>query len=354
MKMLFAILTVMLFINTEQSDNIAKVYTLCIENNRENSELYKSHKILKGAGICDDIALGEIDNFENITSVTNDIYIRKLKYEEVFPMEWVIDLYSKNKIPLIVLPCDIQKEEVEEYAEICRNLDKPIFIEIDCGYNVEKYAEISQIPKETAPNIAVVWNIDSNCADVDGIIYPKDLPVDWIGVDIKSKCIKGGIESQIPNVISICRYFSEKPIMLNISVSHFSNADNKYYLEDAVNEMTGLYDILSDFRGVSAVNYISFSELKGAEDCKNNYKLSDNTLLMDNYKYCTDLLNVEKYFSQTGEVAYLINEKAYVNTDTAMKLNIKTKASEYQNLKMIDDFCLDNSGLKIFVKSKKM
>ena len=77
--------------------------------------------------------------------------------------------------------------------------------------------------------------------------------------------------------MAICRYFSEKPIMLNISVSHFSTADRKYYLEDAVNEMSVLYNVVADFKGVSAVNYISYSELN---EEGNNYKLSENSKLL--------------------------------------------------------------------------
>ena len=59
--------------------------------------MYKGDKILKGAGIEEDIALGEVESFENITSVNNDIYIRRLRNKEEFPTGWVIDLYSKIK-----------------------------------------------------------------------------------------------------------------------------------------------------------------------------------------------------------------------------------------------------------------
>ena len=261
-----------------------------------------------------------------------------------------IDLYSKNKIPMLILPYNISKEEVEKCAEISRDLDKPIFIEPDCGYDVEKYAEISEILKTTAPNIAIVWSIDSSCGNF-GDAYPKNSPVDWVGVDIKSRCNEKGLNSQLPNAMAICRYFSEKPIMLNISVSHFSTADRKYYLEDAVNEMSVLYNIVADFKGVSAVNYISYSELN---EEGNNYKLSENSKLLENYKYCTDLLNVKKYFSQVGEVGYLINEKLYVNSKTAERLKLETTSSKFENLKCVTNFNIDDSTAKVFVKSKKM
>lgn len=348
MKMLLAILTIMLVFNSQpnEKENIAKAYNLCTENTNDTVGLYKGDKILKGAGIEDDIALGEVENFENITSVNNDIYIRKLKVKEEFPTDWVIDLYSKNKIPMIILPYNISKEEVKKCAEISRDLDKPIFIEPDCGYDIEKYGEVSNILKTTAPNIAIVWSIDSSCANV-GDAYPKNSPVDWVGVDIKSRCNEKGLNSQLPNTIAICRYFSEKPIMLNISVSHFSNVNRKYYLEDAINEMSVLYKVVADFKGVSAVNYISYSE-------ENNYKLSENSKLIENYKYCTDLLNGKKYFSQVGEVAYLINDKMYVNIKTAERLNLETTSSNYENLKCVRNFNVDNSTAKVFVKSKKM
>ena len=299
MKMLLTILTIMLAFNSQLNEkkNIAKAYSLCLEDTNVSTGLYKGDRILKGAGICEDIALGEVENFENVTSVTNDIYIRRLKVKEEFPTDWVIDLYSKNKIPMIILPYNISKEEVKKCAEISRDLDKPIFIEPDCGYDVEKYAEISEILKTTAPNIAIVWSIDSSCANV-GDAYPKNLPVDWIGIDIKERCNEKCIDSQLPNVMSICRYFSEKPIMLNISVSHFSNINRKSYLEDAINERSVLYNVVADLKCVSAVKYIRYSEENNEE---NNYKLSENSKLIENYKYCTDLLNRKKYFSQVGE-----------------------------------------------------
>ena len=348
MKMLFAILSIMLIFNSQQTEkkNIAKAYNLCIEDTNKPVGLYEKDKILKGAGICDDIALGEVENFESVTSVTNDIYIRKLRAKEEFPTEWVIDLYSKNKIPMIILPYNISNEEIKKCAEISRDLDKPIFIEPDCGYDIEKYGEVSKILKTTAPNIAIVWSIDSNCVNI-GDAYPKNLPVDWVGVDIKAVCNKKGVNSQLPNAMYICKYFSEKPIMLNISISHFSDIDRKYYLEDTINEMYALYSVVADFKGVSAVNYISYSE-------ENNYKLSDNIKLIENYKYCTDLLNVKKYFSQVGEVCYLINEKMYVNSKTAERLNLEITASNYENLKCIKNFNIDRSTSKVFVKSKKM
>lgn len=352
MKMLLAILTITLIFNVQQpkKDNIAKAYNLCTENTNDTVGLYKGDKILKGAGIEEDIALGEVESFENITSVNNDIYIRRLRNKEEFPTDWVIDLYSKNKIPMLILPYNISKEEVEKCAEISRDLDKPIFIEPDCGYDVEKYAEISEILKTTAPNIAIVWSIDSSCGNF-GDAYPKNSPVDWVGVDIKSRCNEKGLNSQLPNAMAICRYFSEKPIMLNISVSHFSTADRKYYLEDAVNEMSVLYNIVADFKGVSAVNYISYSELN---EEGNNYKLSENSKLLENYKYCTDLLNEKKYFSQVGEVGYLINEKLYVNSKTAERLKLETTSSKFENLKCVTNFNIDDSTAKVFVKSKKM
>ena len=46
----------------------------------------------------------------------------------------------------------------------------------------------------------------------------------------------------------------------------------KYYLEDAINEMSVLYNVVADFKGVSVVNYISYSEENNEE---NNYKLSE-------------------------------------------------------------------------------
>ena len=129
MKMLLTILTIMLAFNSQLNEkkNIAKAYSLCLEDTNVSTGLYKGDRILKGVGICEDIALGEVENFENVTSVTNDIYIRRLKVKEEFPTDWVIDLYSKNKIPMIILPYNISKEEVKKCAEISRDLDKPIF-----------------------------------------------------------------------------------------------------------------------------------------------------------------------------------------------------------------------------------
>ena len=108
---------------------------------------------------------------------------------------------------------------------------------------------------------------------------------------------------------------------------------------------------MADFKGVSAVNYISYSELN---EEGNNYKLSENSKLLENYKYCTDLLNVKKYFSQVGEVGYLINEKLYVNPKTAERLKLETTSSKFENLKCVTNFNIDDSTAKIFVKSKKM
>ena len=68
----------------------------------------------------------------------------------------------------------------------------------------------------------------------------------------------------------------------------------------------------------------------------------------------TNLLNRKKYFSQVGEVAYLINDKMYVNIKTAERLNLKTTSSNYENLKCVRNFNVDNSTAKVFVKSKKM
>ena len=84
MKMLLAILTITLIFNVQQpkKDNIAKAYNLCTENTNDTVGLYKGDKILKGAGIEEDIALGEVESFENITSVNNDIYIRRLRNNE--------------------------------------------------------------------------------------------------------------------------------------------------------------------------------------------------------------------------------------------------------------------------------
>lgn len=44
----------------------------------------------------------------------------------------------------------------------------------------------------------------------------------------------------------------------------------------------------------------------------------------------------------------------YVNIKTAERLNLKTISSNYENLKCVRNFNVDNSTAKVFVKSKNV
>lgn len=352
MKILFAILELIISMTITQQPvkaNTSKAFTLCVENIGENKGLYGKEEILKGASIEGDPSLGSVENFENATGVVNDIYIKSLKAGEAFSEDWLIDIYAKNKIPMLVLPYNITEDEIYSISEICSSLNRPVFIEPDFDYDNEKYTKTAEIIKKTAPNAALVWAVDSDCPDI-GRAYPKNSVVDWVAVNINSKCTKGRIETQLPNAISLCRYFSEKSVMLNISVSHYSDYDNRYYINEAEKEMENLYSMGACFKGVSAVNYISFSEMESSKDNKNSFMLSENPQLLENYRKCTELLKVKKYYTQSGSVAYLIKGKVYVDRETAARLDIKTLPSMYSNWRIIKDCNYDFSSGKVFVK----
>ena len=109
-----------------------------------------------------------------------------------------------------------QRAKIEKEAEYLKKLGTPVLLRFGAEMNVwekaadpEKYIEafrfVAKIMKEKAPNVAMVWSVNSISAEGKnyGMFYPGDEYVDWVGVSLY--CLKyfKGNKNQDDNTQSI-------------------------------------------------------------------------------------------------------------------------------------------------------
>lgn len=127
------------------------------------------------------------------------------RWGQEFPTEWASALHQRNIAPHIAWEPDRGLDEVRDdeylrqFARDCKACSGPIFIRFagemngdwtayhaDPALYQEKFRLVHDVMAQEAPNVAMIWCVNSLPDNNYALYYPGDAYVDWVGVNIYS------------------------------------------------------------------------------------------------------------------------------------------------------------------------
>lgn len=319
-------------------------YQIYVKNEKKSAPLEKN-KCMSGVYIGEENIYSNIKEFENFSSISNDIYISTISPGENFPVGEIIDCYAKGKLPMLIVDGSFGSSQMASVARMCGNLDIEMIVEIksDNKYIYECFAEMF---RNYSPKTILAYGIDSGTLKYE---FPDSKLVDWVAVDAKERMNDGNLVSEYENISKWCNYFKDKTVMVNISVPNFSIEKCNYIYEEAADEIARLYSLALEYNNIGALNYISCIEkYDNVVSC--NYRITENELLINSYKAGVSSLVSDRYWSQTPYVAYVSGNDVIVSANVLEHLKVKGKFINSGYYK-ISPGGFNKSERKVFVNS---
>lgn len=299
-------------------------------------------KCMSGVCIDGEYAFKNINDFENRLDLSNDVYISKIEKYEDFKAGFIIDVCSKGKKPMLIIKNISDENSIKMIAQKCGSIGASVFVALDYGNSTELYNKSAEIFRNYAPKSVLMWNIPYS---LSVSASPKYELIDWIAVNYYEKADDRGIKSNISALRQCIKYFSNKPVAVNVSVDCFSGANHKYYSSQWENEIKSIYSLANDYENIALINYCENSEKNRAYG---SARLSDSLEIQGAYKEAVNTLPKERKWTSTDKIAYVSNDIAYIDSESARLLRIR---GSYANSKYIatKNYSIDNSGRKMFV-----
>ena len=287
---------------------------------------------------------GDISLFEALTKKKHASYFTYVGYGRPFPSEWVEGIKAQKASPHIAFePNDglqkvIDDEYLRQWARDAAKAQCPIFLRWasemngpwtkysgDAALYREKFALISKIMKEEAPNVAMVWTPFSEPQHLIEQYYPGDEWVDWVGLNVYSVYVHNGDPNQPAwqkDPVTALRflydrYSARKPVHISEYAATIQcKGTGKQTVDFAIEKMKRFYIALSkEFPRVKSVNWFCLDTIR-AGLANNNYSLVDDSRVLNTYN---ELVADEHFLS-------------YVEDNSDPRLAKLAPATEYRNL----------------------
>ena len=257
---------------------------------------------------------GNIPAFEDLTKKKHASYFTYVGYGRPFPSEWFGKVTSNDAAPHIAFEPNNGLAEVVDgaylraWARDAARTKRPIFLRWASEMNgawmknryggtpelyKEKFALVSRIMKEEAPNVAMVWTPFAEPSRLIPEYYPGDGWVDWVGVNIYSVYVHNGDPNQPSfdeDPVQFLRtvydlYGARKPVHVSEYAATIwckgSNADTvDWAIEKAKRFYLALRD---DYPRVKSVNWFCLDAAQ-AGLANNNYSLLADGRMLATYR----------------------------------------------------------------------
>ena len=286
--------------------------------------------------------------FNQITGKNHAIYYTYHEYGNPFPVNWAAQVKAAGAaIQLSLEPnkgLDIVQDNayLREFARNAKQAGVPIFLRFASEMNgnwvawngnpakyIEKFRLVSQVMKEEAPNVAMVWAPNSVPQKEITKYYPGDQWVDWVGFNLYSVCFFNGDPNQPADTVNPLdlldfvykEYADQKPIMVaEYGATHYSTAGNLDATRFAVTKMNMLYQgVRMLYPRVKAIHWYSVNNLEKAHSADrrlNNFSLTENQKVLEAYK---KMISDPYFLSQ-------VQNGPFVTDDGGAKLKISPLA----------------------------
>ena len=261
---------------------------------------------------------GNIPAFEDLTKKKHASYFTYVGYGRPFPSEWFDKVARNGAAPHIAFEPNDGLQEVNDdsylraWARDAARTKRPIFLRWASEMNglwaqkrygggasdyaalyKEKFALVSRVMKQEAPNVAMVWTPFAEPARLIPDFYPGDEWVDWVGVNIYSVYVHNGDINQpsldedpvafLRNVHDL--YAQRKPIHISeYAATIFCKGTNSETVEWAIEKTKRFYGALRDeFPRVKSVNWFCLDTVQ-AGLANNNYSLLADGRMLATYR----------------------------------------------------------------------
>jgi hypothetical protein len=280
-----------------------------------------------GGFIDRDERLGEPFNDENFQTHQNpDAFARLVgkkhaslfcyvSYGKKFPSRWAERLRRQRVAPHIAwepnqgLGAVSDDAYLRGFAQDCAATRIPIFLRFASEMNGEwtsyhgnptlykqKWALIARIFRQIAPNVALLWCVNSIPEKNINEYYPGDEWVDWVGINFYSVPFYDNDRNRIglaDNPADILKfvynlYAKKKPVAIGeYGASHLSKVDRADRSDWAVKKINELYASLPRlYPRVKLVDIFDMDNLKHAQPGRqlNNYSITDSDVVKEGYR----------------------------------------------------------------------
>ena len=238
---------------------------------------------------------------ESSLGVSHAAFMEVMHLGGEFPYLWMLECIAEQKIPIMVIippendtPFGNHWQEIlTETATSFGQFPIPMFVvfypvSADLNYSNWDPAEYiaffryaRAIFAAHAPTVAFVWSVDAGVENFE-YYFPGDLAVDWVGLSLFTR------SSELPpNLLEKAMRFyhtfhQDKPIMLNLGISHFTTADHRYRIAETAATLEQVYrTIISEFPRIKMVNYMDIVRL---DITGQDYRISIDPALRAAYK----------------------------------------------------------------------
>jgi hypothetical protein len=266
-----------------------------------------------GAFVLRDINIsGRMVRWEQLTAKGHASYLRYVGYGRPFPKDWVRDVRRVGAVPNLALEPNaglwqVQDEPyLRDFARDAAESGGPVFLRFASEMNGPwtkyhgdperyraKFRLVSQVMRQEAPNVAMVWTPYCTPLRVIPDYYPGDDAVDWVGVNIYSVHHHDGSlhhpahredpADLLQPVYDL--YADRKPIQISeYAATHFCKACGGYTADFAMNKMIRMYRSLPvRFPRVKMIYWFSWDTVSG-KSAENNYAVTDDPVIGDTYR----------------------------------------------------------------------
>lgn len=251
--------------------------------------------------------------FENKVKKDHAMYFFYLGYGQEVPVDWLRYLALQDKFVHIAFEpnqgLDKMKDDdyLRRFADDLYASGAKIFLRFASEMNgpwtnyhgdpelyVEKWRMLTEVLRDRAPNVAMVWCPYTTPEAPIASYYPGDEWVDWVGVNMYSvsyfnqRSGQPAFHVKPRDLIQFVydEYSDRKPIMIGeYGTSHFSALESAFLVDYAVHNIESLYsDLETRFPRVKAINYFNTNNLKLRHRQNNNYSVTHNEEVLDAYQ----------------------------------------------------------------------
>jgi hypothetical protein len=280
-----------------------------------------------GGFIDRDERLGEPFNDENFQTHQNpDAFARLvgkkhaslfcyLSYGKPLPKKWIERLRQQKIAPHIAwepnsgLGPVTDNAYLRDFAQDCARARVPIFLRFASEMNgdwtayhgdpaayKQKWILVAKVFRQLAPNVAMLWCVNSIPEKNISEYYPGDEWVDWVGINFYSVPFydnqrnRPGLADNPSDTLKYVYklYAKTKPIAIGeFGASHLSKVDNQDRSEWTAKKINELYASLPRlYPRVKMVDIFNMDNLKYAEPGRqlNNYSITDTEGVKQGYR----------------------------------------------------------------------
>jgi hypothetical protein len=280
----------------------------------------------------DKAVMGNIPAFEELTKKKHASYFTYVGYGRPFPLQWVQKVTRNGGAPHIAFEPNNGLAEVKDSAYLrawARDAARarcPIFLRWASEMNgewgqkrygggpsvyKEKFALVSQIMKQEAPNVAMLWTPFAEPARLIPEYYPGDEWVDWVGVNIYSVFVHNGDvndpshhEDPVDFLKTVyALYADRKPVHVSeFAATVWCKGSGKETVDWAIEKTKRFYNALrQEYPRVKSVNWFCLDTVSTGL-ASNNYSLLSDGRMLATYR----TLVADKHF--LSRVFYNPNE----------------------------------------------